>query len=112
MTTTPANRRTGLTQTFIWANKHEVSVTVNLDTNLSTPCEVFIKGAREDTELGAYANDIGIMISLALQNGIALDAMAKTLGADAPDPSMGALACQSALELWQDAAEEKRAVAK
>jgi len=96
------NRRTGLTREFTWAYKHQVSVTVNFTENTTLPCEIFIKGAKEDTELGAYANDLGIMISVALQNNVQLETLADTLGANAPDPSMGALACNTALELTNE----------
>lgn len=106
-------RRPGLSFEFDWpagpagdAGAHRFACTVNLDPVTGLVMELFIKGAREESALGAYAFDVGVLISDALQGSLdpdgAADTCLRTLAAklqgDVPDPTLGGTVCRLAAE--------------
>ena len=79
MTRTPLpTRRPNLTIDADW-NGHPVSVTVGLDPATGQPAEVFADTARGG-DMQASIADACVLISLALQHGIAPADLAKSLG--------------------------------
>jgi len=62
-------------------------VTFGFD-DLGRPKEAFADGERSGSEMAAIVSDACVLVSIALQHGIAPDALGKSLGRE-PDPRRG-----------------------
>ena len=71
-------RRPNLTVTTAWEG-HEILVTVGFDPSTGEPMEVFANAAKGGA-MAATLADASVLVSIALQHGVAPDALAKSLG--------------------------------
>lgn len=71
-------RRPLLTMVVAWPSA-TFTISVGFD-EFSQPKEVFADGAKIGSELGSTVADACVLISVSLQNGIAADDLAKSLG--------------------------------
>lgn len=99
MRTALPHRRSNITRAVEW-NGHSFTVTIGLDPVTWQPAEVFADTAKGGDMAAALA-DACILISIALQHGIGVEAMSKSLGripviwggegSDAPASPVGAV---------------------
>jgi hypothetical protein len=78
MRKTLPNRRPNLTRAVQW-DGHDFTVTIGIDPATGAPAEVFAD-TRKGGQMQATLADACVMISLALQHGIAPADLAKSLG--------------------------------
>lgn len=68
------NRRDGYTLDLRHGNQNTVfAVTIGFFPGTEIPAEVFISGAKAGSEIEAIARDSAVLLSLALQHGVAID---------------------------------------
>lgn len=71
------NRRASVTFSLPWQGVvHEVSLGLFDD---GTPAEVFISGTKSGSDIQAVSRDAAILLSLALQHGVALDVIRRSV---------------------------------
>ncbi len=73
------NRRPSHTETLAVAGQ-TFTATVGFDPKTDRPCEVFLTAGKEGSMLDALLADAAVVISVALQHGIAAKALAKSVG--------------------------------
>ena len=57
-----------------------ITACVGFDPATNRPCEVFLNGGKEGSQVDAMLADAATVISVALQYGVPLDALAKSVG--------------------------------
>jgi len=104
-----ANRRPSATIEVWWtsgAGSYAFSVSVGYDVATGQVLEVFYAdGMKEGTDLRHVAQDACVLISLALQHGVSLDTLGKSLASDAsgtPASLVGAIVAMLAPMAWHE----------
>lgn len=72
------NLRPSLQETVVW-NAQVYTMTVGFDLRTGLPSEVFLTTDKTGTEMDSIMGDVAVLISIALQNGIRLTDLAKTV---------------------------------
>ena len=57
-----------------------ITACIGFDPATNRPCEVFLNGGKEGSQVDAMLADAATVISVALQYGVPLDALAKSVG--------------------------------
>ncbi len=73
------NRRPSHTETLAVAGQ-TFTATVGFDPKTDRPCEVFLTAGKEGSTLDALLADAAVVISVALQQGISAQDLAKSIG--------------------------------
>ena len=72
------NRRPSETRTLKVGN-HTFHASVGFDPATVRPCEIFLAGAKDGTDMAAILDDASVVISVALQHGVPATALAKSV---------------------------------